>query len=641
MNAGEVAKESRGMSLNGEKSIERRRRAHSMAAARLIDPIDLHILHHSASSSSFQPTRAPPLPPLNSSLSLSTSNLSLDQLTDERKKRFGKHHALLQGKRSLPQLHRVWENFLEEMSEDTDTVSSSESCQERARPPRRTSSLSRGSFNKGHRMVRQSWRSSTALQVPNPVFKESQFNVYSEDSSTSSSDLLQDTKPLNVRPRSNYSKSSSVSRYLNQSTNRQGHTRSARTNYSSSSNQTGSMSSQTSTLNRSSVSSMMVVCNGNDFGDVKSGAPLYDKNAVTELELSVKCIPPNALSWRNNPSPTSLRSFSSYTQYSSSPHTPSHTPTTTPTTLNFPLTPPLSRSSSRSPTSILKRAGRPTPSPTPSHHLNQATPWHHQRSPRVPPDDHHDPFGVSGLPESSKLNAHGTGHILHTTPPSSVEDDVLVELDYYYGLPPHEGFNHFTASPSPSPQRQPNKLASFHSKSASNLYSAAKAAPSWEKPIDADPFAETPGLSLISGHRTEPSRNQLELILDSNTQSTSTNNLVLTNPVVVNPKAHDPNDAGNGKSGLSPHTLPPSPASSSKSSRIPRSAPDVHKPAQKQIRQLRQVASDLSLVPSRSLSNSPQSAARSADAHNANRISSHPSLRPTTPPGAVQWGLAL
>ncbi|EJD01449.1 uncharacterized protein FOMMEDRAFT_21818 [Fomitiporia mediterranea MF3/22] len=116
--AGESAKESR----SAGKPSDYRRRAHSVAVMRATDPFERPTLRHASSAftqrdlsacpSAASPSRhlaASPAPSVQSFHSLQAGPSDTNR------------RAALAAKRSMPQLHNVWETFLEEAAEDADS----------------------------------------------------------------------------------------------------------------------------------------------------------------------------------------------------------------------------------------------------------------------------------------------------------------------------------------------------------------------------------------------------------------------------------------------------------------------------------------------------------------------------------------
>lgn len=419
--AGESAKESRG----GGRPTEQRRRAHSIAAARLADPNARPLLRHAASSFSTSTTRDF-IPPSPSPSALGSPSPSPIPSAQSGPSEASQRATLLQAKRSLPQLHNVWENFLEEASEED--VQSFHFPMPPQSPPR---SPPQSPSHTATAHKRSSRNATSPMHPPLPR----RLHV---SSPTSSAVLTTASSSASLSAPRSPELSQMQAAPSNQLRPR-GHARL--------SHQTSSSTSSAYTSNAGSTSSMAV------FSSASSMTTVYDdyEDGAQKLDVPVPPTPQSSTSLsprqtkfadppispspvqrlRESPSPQLLpnsrgdspTSSVSSGSCSGSTASGSHSDSTTPTPSSVSLTPPPSRSDAS------KQAGRLS-----SHILNTASQY--RRSPDgglVPEMD-----GCEGEDED--------------------DEDMLSELGYYASASPRMKGNYrtpsspsFSASPPVSP----------------------------------------------------------------------------------------------------------------------------------------------------------------------------------------------
>ncbi|KAH8118580.1 hypothetical protein DFH11DRAFT_1540729 [Phellopilus nigrolimitatus] len=537
--AGENAKVYRGLVNNGEKCIERRRRVQSVAAIRLSDIPSRPQLRHA--SSAYMTRELPPTPPLKDRDSPAPSMASLrHSQAGPSSSRSSVQQNSVSTKRSLPQLHNIWEDFLVEASENTESSGSSHPSHQCSRTSQRAtvhkaSDLARP-FPQGP------WRPNFSHPpLPRRVHSPSSSSVLSCSSAPliqnpSSPKALDLTQPPTSPPRS-----------LNQRDRRvRGHVRTSHQTSSSTSTFSGSTSSMASSLNMSSASSMTTVCDDNEpdtkhenfrGGDDPSiCTPSAESNSRSEYF-------PLRLPTQRDRSPASLYShYSQTTPYSTAPSSRAHTPvaTSTPTSASLPLTPSSSRSPSRSsPLPVFKHNGRFSPRAMTGGHVGAAAATQWRRSRLINPEDliYEPPL----TPGSSKSNSFPRVSLSRRVVQGSDSsessgtstgcaeaeaeaeaeadedgDDVLSDLEYYYSshTRPRPSMPEFTPpqSAATSPRRSSMAMSLPRCKSASNINHAKRAqqrGPSSPRAEPVSPDVDEHGRKIFPHHP-----NQLHLFLD-------------------------------------------------------------------------------------------------------------------------------
>lgn len=511
------ARESR-KSFSGtrEEFAERRRKAHSIAATRLANDTSRPTLRHATSAYTIYET--PGASSSKTAVSVPSTPTPSTTLEDLRPKRSSMRKTLLQSKRSLPQLHNVWESFLQETSEDVIFGDSTEINRQDSSSSRKTvrngADLSLHANRKNWRPIESHPPLPSHIPTPSASSKLTVSTVASSmmspiHSPSDSSDSISTASPCKSTDKSAISSvypPPSRMTMLQRRSRIQGRGRGSVQTTSSLEATTSSMSSLgLSTAGFSSMSSITSVESDEpESGKERTTDPegrhsrgetqASKSNQTIDFSSSIRTQSPHTY---NSSGPISSPQSHSRDPISSTPHTPSQTPNTTTTSL--PPTPPLSRSSSqsRSPRSRPKHSGQPSPNssvpstPFSSSHANVQ--WR-GASPSTLLDCYssssQDPYGtfsgtthVSGSLKTSNFTT-GLVRVPSSSESSdacSTGEDVLSELEYYYPRRRSPSSRqHAGLPPSPAPT-QPNrqrlaKLAVSRSKSASNIRHVAKSA---------------------------------------------------------------------------------------------------------------------------------------------------------------------
>lgn len=312
--AGEIAKESRSVSNGFDTFSDRRRRARSLTGSSQSNSA-LSSVGHASSEYSMR-EHVPPVPPPNSPTPSIHSFKSVSQVGTDPIHAELNRRTLLQAKRSLPLLLNVWENFLEEASEDAESLDEPEPAQETLFT----------TVNYNPRLSNTS--ASRSRHTPSP---------------SNSSVLTTSNNSVHSRK---LSQVSSVDSPTDQRSSRlYGHKRSSYQPTNSTSSNSGSTSSMAAFSSFSSVSSVTTALTS-ESSHMQNESPRNRDDPLFVGQSGEMVTPASArLSVLRGCSPSS----SSSSSCSSQSLTPSTTPT--PTTAGLPmtpLTPSVSRSSSRS-----------------------------------------------------------------------------------------------------------------------------------------------------------------------------------------------------------------------------------------------------------------------------------------------------
>ena len=504
MAAAASARESRkSFASNREEFGERRRKAHSIAAARLVDPTKRPTLRHASSAYTIYETPGASSSKVASSVPSTPSSFTFADRSGERS---STRKSMLQSKRSLPQLHNVWENFLQETSEDVIAGGSSEVSRQNSGSSRRT--VRRGADLSLH-SNRRKWRPDEPhpplprhLQSPSASSKLTVSTVASSamspiQSPTSSSESVSTASPSKSPEKSiissTYSSPSRIS-MMKRRSRIQGRGRGS--TQTTSSEVTSSISSSSfSVAGFSSMSSITSVeADEPESGKVDANHPdgrysrgetrTPESNSTSDFSSSIHA---RSLHSKNSSSGSISSSSRPHITNGATPRTPIHTPNTTTTSL--PPTPPLSRSSSRSlrltpkPSAQLN-PGSSLPS-TPFASSHASIQWRGGSPPTIP--DYHfsgsqtllnnppNPPRVPGSSKPSHFSAVGLTRVPSTSDSSdacSTGEDFLSELEYYYPRRQSPGSRRspgLPATPAPLHRRRLTEKTIPRSKSTSNI----------------------------------------------------------------------------------------------------------------------------------------------------------------------------
>ncbi|KAI5119889.1 hypothetical protein M0805_003693 [Coniferiporia weirii] len=495
--AGRSAKESRASATKSERLAERQRRVQSVASARLADPASRLPLRHVSSAYMMRDMPLPPTPPPSAdSLSPSVSPRSPRSQSPPALGQSNIYptarQSLLRAKRSLPQLHNVWENFLEETSKD------SESSGLPGPYSRNTHSMKQVSVQKGSDLSRplsqQSWRPQfTHPPLPQHTHTSSSASVLT--TSSASSNKHSSSSIPSGQPCSPQSSSSPTSTMQHRGIRTRGHARASHQTSSSTSSFSGSASSMGFfSRDRFSGSSMTTVYDGDNPGVKHELLELFqsgDDPASVELDQRAEYRHP--YSQPSHP-PASIDSFFSNRSRRPAPLSPSNTPVATlqKGSPDHPPTPPVSRSPSRSTSPVPTRGDGHNNVNLAHPGSNSAAHGRGRPSPvRSPKDLKHELPESHTFPRSSVLrrqadaqrnttrlrvgNAEAAADTNADTEGEDI-DDVLSELEYYYNPSPQRSlFKPALVQSRPSVIVPPLRSSSrqdpipFRSKSASNL----------------------------------------------------------------------------------------------------------------------------------------------------------------------------
>ncbi|THH06699.1 hypothetical protein EW145_g3911 [Phellinidium pouzarii] len=357
--AGAFAKESRGIIGMDEM----RRRVHSISAARLTDPANRPVLRHA--SSAFMTRDYPPSVDAHSPSWSTSSEIQLQPSAGSSDPPSVRRRTMIHAKRSMPQLHNIWENFLEETSKDSELYGPP------CHPSRNPQPKNDAPKDSDRPRSQQPWRPD----IPHPPLpqhiqtssNDSVLTIHSVPSFEQSPDFASAELPrLSPSPK-NAMRNNAI---------RRGHVRTShQTSSSSASSHSGSASSMAFSLDSSSASSMTTmttVYDCDNFGAKYDPFQVGDDNPTMTLNQHTDYI--DYPHHRNEmlPSPASIDSHSSDGSQRTAPYSRSNTPLATPTATSpsHLQTPSTSRSSSRSP--ILVRAERQSPIPAHAHPRYQA-----------------------------------------------------------------------------------------------------------------------------------------------------------------------------------------------------------------------------------------------------------------------------
>lgn len=691
------ARESR-KSFSGtrEEFAERRRKAHSIAATRLANDTSRPTLRHATSAYTIYET--PGASSSKTTVSVPSTPTPSTTFEDLRPKRSSMRKTLLQSKRSLPQLHNVWESFLQETSEDVIFGDSTEI-------DRQDSGSSRKTVRKGADLSlhasRKNWRpieshpplpchiptsSASSKLTVSTVASSMMSPIHSPSDSSDSISTASPCKSSDKSAISSVYPPPSRMTMLQRRSRIQGRGRgSVQTTTSSLEATTSSMSSLGfSSAGFSSMSSITSVESdepesGKERTNDPEGRHSRGETQASEVNQTV-----DFSSSKRTQSPHTYISSGSISTHqshfrdpiSTTPHTPSQTPNTTTTSL--PPTPPLSRSSSqsRSPRSRPKHSGQPSPNSsvpsTPFSNSHANVQWR-GASPSTLLDCYssssQDPYGnfnstthVSGSLKSSNFTS-GLIRVPSSSESSdacSTGEDVLSELEYY--IPRRRSPSsrqHPGLPPSPAPI-QPNwqhlaKPAVPRSKSASNIRLVAKSA--HEGPYGAAPsrmgLLPSPALSSSTSASRPSPENMLRLLVNPPRSSSNKSSASRTHRRSgSNETMHMSFESysRSTKATLFPsQSLPPSPLPNSsfpplvKNGAGPRSSGSSTSSSRDDCDLPGSTSSSIHLRPP-----SPPSVPTYSDVFVSNRLRSGPSVeqRPASRPGTassanVQWGYAL
>lgn len=551
------ARESR-KSFSGtrEEFAERRRKAHSIAATRLANDTSRPTLRHATSAYTIYET--PGASSSKTTVSVPSTPIPSTTFEDLRPKRSSMRKTLLQSKRSLPQLHNVWESFLQETSEDVIFGDSTEINRQDSGSSRKTV---RNDADLSLHASRKIWRpieshpplpchiptsSASSKLTVSTVASSMMSPIHSPSDSSDSISTASPCKSTDKSAISSVYPPPSRRTMLQRRSRIQGRGRGSVQTTSSLGATTSSMSSLgLSTAGFSSMSSITSVESdepesGKEKTKDSEGRYSRGETQASEFNQTIDFSSSNRTqSPHANISSGSISSPQSHFRdpISTTPHTPSQTPNTT--TASLPPTPPLSRSSSqsRSPRSRPKHFGQPSPNssvpstPFSSSHANVQ--WR-GASPSTLLDSYssssQDPYSnfnstthVSGSLKSSNFTT-GLVRVPSSSESSdacSTGEDVLSELEYYIPRRRSPSSRQHPGLPPSPPPTQPNrqrlaKPAVTRSKSASNIRLVAKSA--HEGPYGAAPsrmgFLPSPVLSSSTSASRPSPANMLRLLVN-------------------------------------------------------------------------------------------------------------------------------